>query len=56
VDHVGEGGCGAAVEGEAEVGGVEVGGHLDVVDEVADAGVLVVCGHGANLLARLLVG
>ena len=45
-DHVGEGGRGAGVHGEAEVGGVEVDGGLHVVDEVADAGVLVGCGHG----------
>jgi hypothetical protein len=44
-DHVGEGGCGAGVQSEAEVGGVEADGGLHVADEVADAGVLVRCGH-----------
>ena len=40
--------AGAALvfDGEAEVGGVEVDGRLHIVDEVADAGVLVGCGHG----------
>src|SRR3954469_10172781 len=45
-DHVGESGCGTGVQREAEVGGVEVDGGLDVADEVADAGVLVGHGHG----------
>ena len=44
--HVGEGRRGAGVQGEAEMGGVEVDGRLDVVDEVADAGVPVGCRHG----------
>src|SRR5262245_39423197 len=49
-DHVGEGGCDVGVELEAEVRRVEVDGRLDVVDKVADAGVLVGGGHGWNLL------
>ena len=35
-------------QGEAEVGGVEVDGGGHVVDEVADAGELVGCGHGGT--------
>src|SRR5438445_9697665 len=42
--HLGDGGR-AHVQREAEMGGVEVGGRLNVVDEVADAGVLVGCCH-----------
>jgi hypothetical protein len=45
-DHIGEGGDGTGVDREAEVGGVEVDGGLDVVDEVTDAGVLVGSSHG----------
>src|SRR5215472_700900 len=42
----GEGGCGAAAQGEPEMGGVEVNGRLDVVNEVADTGELVGYRHG----------
>src|SRR5882757_10856742 len=45
-DNVGKGGCGAGVQLEAKVCGVEVDGGLHVVNEVADAGVLLRCGHG----------
>jgi hypothetical protein len=44
--HVGEGGRGAAVQGEAKVRDVEVDGRLHVVDDVADTGVVVGSGHG----------
>jgi 3-carboxy-cis,cis-muconate cycloisomerase len=44
--HVGERGGEAGVDLETEVSGVEVDGRLDVVDDVADADVLVSRGHG----------
>jgi 3-carboxy-cis,cis-muconate cycloisomerase len=45
-EHVGERGGEAGVDREAEVSGVEVDGRLHVVDDVADADVLVSRGHG----------